>query len=344
MSSLREVAAAAGVSRMTVSNVINGRHRKVSQATIDKVRAAIDELHYVPDAPARSLAANGSRMIGLVVHHPDERRSLLENPHDAILVGAVERAATAAGFSFITDSSADVVATARALGSWRTDGLIVYGSVADEVNELQRTQPRPLVFIDNYSSDAQVTGVGVDDEGGGQLAGEHLLGLRHRQIAFAGPLGSARGVVARRLAGLRDAVDAAAGAALGPLLDADHEPGSAARVVEQLLAAPEQPTAVVAASDVLAAEMVGALLDRGVAVPGQVSLLGFDGVAAGRWIRPQLTTISQDIEAKAAAAVELLTRLIDRDPTAEVEPPPRQPMQLVVRDSTGPAGAGPAGR
>ena len=132
MSSLREVAAVAGVSRMTVSNVINGHHNKVSAATIARVRQVIADLEYVPDAQARSLAANRSRMIGMVIHHPDERRDLLENPHDAILLGAVERAATAHGFSLITASSADVVTTASAVGSWRTDGLIVYGSVADE--------------------------------------------------------------------------------------------------------------------------------------------------------------------------------------------------------------------
>ena len=77
MSSLREVAAVAGVSRMTVSNVINGHHHKVSAATIARVRQVIADLEYVPDAQARSLAANRSRMIGMVIHHPDERRDSL---------------------------------------------------------------------------------------------------------------------------------------------------------------------------------------------------------------------------------------------------------------------------
>ncbi len=337
MSSLRDVAAAAGVSRMTVSNVINGHHHKVSAATIARVRQAIADLDYVPDAQARSLAANRSRMIGLVVHHPDERRGLLENPHDAILVGAVERAVTAAGFSLITASSADVVATARTVGSWRTDGLIVYGSVADEINELERTQARPLVFLDNYSRDAQVHVVGVDDHQGGMAAGRHLIELGHRHLAFAGPLGPSEGVVARRLAGLKAATAAAPHVDVAQVLSVDHEPRSAARVVDQLLSGRTAATAVVAASDVLATEIVGELLDRGVDVPGRVSVLGFDDTPVCRWIRPQLTSVAQDIPAKAVAAVELLVRLIeDAGSGTTVPAPPRLPMSLVPRRSTAP--------
>lgn len=337
MSSLRDVAAAAGVSRMTVSNVINGHHHKVSPATMARVRRAIADLEYVPDAQARSLAAKRSRMIGLVVHHPDERRDLLENPHDAILLGAVERAVTAAGFSFITASSADVVATARTVGSWRTDGLIVYGSVADEINELERTQARPLVFLDNYSRDERVHVVGVDDHHGGLAAGQHLVELGHRRLAFAGPLGSTDGVVARRLAGVRSAVAAAPPADIVQVLSADHEPQSAARAVDRLLSAGDAPTAVVAASDVLAIEMIGELLDRGVDVPGRMSVLGFDDTAVCRWMRPQLTSVAQDIPAKATAAVELLLRLIDDgEAGAAVQALPRLPMSLVPRQSTAP--------
>ncbi|WP_422116298.1 LacI family DNA-binding transcriptional regulator [Brachybacterium sp. UNK5269] len=337
MSSLRDVAAAAGVSRMTVSNVINGHHHKVSPATITRVRQAIKDLEYVPDAQARSLAANRSRMIGLVVHHPDERRGLLENPHDAILVGAVERAVTAAGYSLITASSADVVGTARTVGSWRTDGLIVYGSVADEINELERTQARPLVFLDNYSREQRVNVVGVDDHQGGMAAGQHLIELGHRRLAFAGPLGATDGVVARRLAGLRAAVADEPGVHIVQVLPADHEPRSAARVVDQFRSGRDAPTAVVAASDVLATEIVGELLDRGVDVPGLVSVLGFDDTAVCRWMRPQLTSIAQDIPAKGAAAVELLVRLIEDGGTGTaVHAPPRLPMSLVRRQSTAP--------
>ncbi|HEX7350912.1 LacI family DNA-binding transcriptional regulator, partial [Brachybacterium sp.] len=294
MNSLRDVAAAAGVSRMTVSNVINGHTHKVSAATIARVQKVIAGLEYVPDAQARSLATNRSRLLGLVVHHPDERRELFENPHDAILVGAVERAVSASGSAFITASSADVVGTARTLGSWRTDGLIVYGSVSDEINELERTQARPLVFLDNYSRDEHVRTVGVADHQGGALAGEHLIELGHRHLAFAGPVNSTDGVVAHRLAGLREAA-AEAGIDTVRVLPADHEPRAAARVVEQLLGRPDQPSAVVAASDTLAAELVGELLDRGIDVPGQMSVIGFDDMAVSRWMRPQLTTVAQDI-------------------------------------------------
>lgn len=340
MSSLRDVAATAGVSRMTVSNVINGRHHKVSPATIERVRRAIAELEYIPDAQARSLAAKRSRMIGLVIHHPDERRDLLENPHDAILVGAVERAVTAAGYSFITASSTDVVATARALGSWRTDGLIVYGSVADEINELERTQARPLVFLDNYSGDERVHVVGVDDYRGGVAAGEHLVELGHRHLAFAGPLDKATGVVAHRLDGLRAVIDSSPGTEIAQVVTADHGPRSAGSVVDQLLFSTPAPTAVVAASDVLATEIIGELFDRDIPVPARMSVVGFDDSVACRWIRPQLTSVAQDIPAKAAAAVDLLIRLIESgEPAQSIPSPGRLPMTLRARASTAPPSA-----
>lgn len=384
MSSIRDVAAAAGVSRMTVSNVINGRHHKASQATIERVLQAIDELDYVPDAPARSLAANRSRMIGLVVHHPDEKRPLLENPHDALLLGAIEHAVSSAGFSFISASSPDVVATVRLLGSWRTDGLIVYGSVADEINELQRTQPRPLVFLDNYSHQPDVQVVGVDDVGGGLAAGRHLIALGHRRIAFAGALHSGLGVVGHRLQGLEQAAEEVGSGGEGPVreseedpvgesvedpvgepvsvltVEADHHPLAPARVVQELLSLPDPPTAIVASSDVLAAEILGELRDRGVDVPGAISVVGFDDTAVARWVRPQLTTVAQDVRGKGRAAVSLLMELIEgadvgsradvgsgsdgRIPGASgtsrsVGPgdwPHRMPMQLAIRDSTAP--------
>lgn len=369
MSSIRDVAAAAGVSRMTVSNVINGRHHKASPATVTRVLQAIEDLDYVPDAPARSLAGNRSRMIGLVIHHPDETRALLENPHDALLLGSVGRSVAAAGFSFIPAVSDDVVSAARRLGSWRIDGLIVYGSVADEVNDLQRTHPRPLVFLDNYSRDQNATIVRTDDGGGGLQAGRHLIGLGHRVIAYMGPLrAGSGGVVAHRFGGLQRAVGevAEAGVAVQETghgaepasgqgagqgtpaahppqlvpIEANHHPGSAARAVEQILSHPSRPTAIVASSDVLAAEILGELLDRGIAVPRDMSVVGFDDMPLARWVRPQLTTIGQDVKAKAAAAVDMVVRMIDQENVADAHGAlrvQRLPMRLVVRDSTGPA-------
>lgn len=343
MSSIRDVAAAAGVSRMTVSNVINGRHHKASAATVARVLQAIEELDYVPDAPARSLAAKRSRMIGLVMHHPDSSRALLENPHDALLMGAVGQAVTWAGFSFIPTASKDVVRAAKRLTSWRVDGLIVYGSVADEINDLTRNHPRPMVFLDNYSRGSDIPVVGMDDVGGGLSVGRHLIELGHRVIAFAGPLTATQGVVAHRYEGVQHAALEPGDAGRLVAVHADHHPASIARAVTEILEHPDRPTAVVASSDVIAAEILGELLDRGIDVPGQISVAGFDDSPVARWVRPRLTSVSQDIEAKAKAAVAMVTRLIDgntgREPHTDARPTlvERLPMHLVVRESTGPA-------
>ena len=97
-----------------------------------------------------------------------------------------------------------------------------------------------------------------------------------------------------------------------------------------------RPSAVIAASDTLAGELVGELLDRSVDVPGQMSVVGFDDTAISRWMRPQLTSVSQDIPAKASVAVDLLIRLIEGETHEEAGSPARLPMVLVPRQSTAP--------
>ncbi|MGP5292163.1 LacI family DNA-binding transcriptional regulator [Brachybacterium tyrofermentans] len=329
MATIREVAEAAGVSRMTVSNVINGRQGKVSARTVERVEAVIAATGYVPDESARALSSRSSRIIALLMHHRPGPEVHLANPHDAIFVGSVERAVTAAGFTFIMASAEDVVATARTLGAWRVDGLIVLGSVADEVNDLVAGTDRPVVFVDNYSQDPEVLLVGIDDELGGHLAGAHLITAGHREVAFAGPFGATVGVVEHRLRGLRSAVaQAGVEEPARCVIDVGNGPGDAAHAVAALLAAEPRPTAVLAASDVLAIGLMGQLSDHAIRVPEDMSVIGFDDVPLSALVRPALTTVRQDIAAKGNSAVANVVGRIRGD---AVPPTGRADPTLVVR-------------
>lgn len=343
MVGLRDVAARTGVSVMTVSNVVNNRRDKVSAQTFERVQAAILELDYVPNAQARSLSAGRTGMVGMIVRRPPEDGSALRNPHDALLVDAVERELSEAGLSFVYAARDDVVRAAREMSSWQIDGLVVYGSVAEEVDALGRLTSKPIVFLDNHSASAAVQIVGVDDHHGGVLLGRHLGELGHRSVLFAGPVHERRGVVGTRLAGLRQGV----GELSGPettvtALDVGADDSAVRTVVDEVVRSPGRFTAVVAFGDLLGVPLVGALGDAGVAVPDEVSVASFDDQEHCTWVRPRLTSVGQDAEAKGRLAVRCLRRLIE-DPQQPHEAVGRLPMELSIRESTG-SRAGTDGR
>ena len=152
MTTLRDVAALAGVSAMTVSNVVNGREHKVSPATRERVRGAIETLGYVPNAQARTLAGSSSRIIALVYGAGDGLPALTAS-HESTFVGACECAARRAGYSLMlcgahSDRPDEVVDRLRA---WRVCGVICLGTVPPPVHPRLTRAEAPVVLVDSYS-------------------------------------------------------------------------------------------------------------------------------------------------------------------------------------------------
>lgn len=334
---LRQVAEQAGVSTMTVSNVMNGNRARVSPDTIERVRRIATELGYVPSASARSLATQSSRLIGLLVPAADQD-SLMISPHNVAMVGQIERALRKRGYHLLLRGVADPHEVAEALRSWSLDGAILLGFVDEEVDGLTHTTVGSVrvVAIDSYAANRLTTGTRSDDREGARLAAGHLLGLGHRRIVFAGPSFTGVGVVHERFAGFREAF-AATGArwdlSLITAVDTTHEDGRA--LGRSLLTRFPGATAVFATADILAIGVLEGLAEGGVEVPGDVSVVGFDDLDLCRYVRPTLTTVAQDISRKASTAVDML---LDAVETGER---PAEPVtigvRLVVRESTGPA-------
>lgn len=336
MVGLRDVAARTGVSLMTVSNVVNNRRDKVSHETFERVREAIDELDYVPNAQARSLSAGRTHMIGMIMRNPTGPGSGLRNPHDSLLLAAVEREANRAGLSFVLSMRDDVVEAARDMSSWQIDGLIVHGSVAEEVDTLLRRSSKPIVFIDNYSHTEGLENIGVADEDGGRLLGRHLGEHGHRRILFAGPVHATGGVVGHRLAGVRAGLKEGAGeeACEVRTVDVGADEEDVRAVVDEVRVS--GATAVVAYGDLLGVPLVPALQDAGLRVPEDVSVAGFDDSEACTWVRPRLSSVHQDIVQKGREAVARLRSLIE-EPEGERQRPVPLSVSLSARESTGPA-------
>jgi LacI family transcriptional regulator len=331
---LREVAEQAGVSMMTVSNVMNGNRARVSPGTIEKVQRIADELGYVPSASARSLATKASRLVGLLVPAADED-SLMISPHTMAIVGLIERELRKYGYHLLLRGVAHPDEVAEALRSWSLDGAILLGFLDEEVGKLTKKTIGAVhvVAIDSYSSNRLTTGTRSDDFAGARLAARHLLDLGHRRILFAGPAFSGVGVVHERFEGFCQAF-ADAGVARPDLIETVNTTYEEGRELGLVLRERHDLTAVFATADILAVGIVHGLTEAGARVPEDVSVVGFDDLDLCNYVTPKLTTVAQDIARKASTAVSILMDSIEKGER------PKRPVtidvSLVERESTAP--------
>ncbi len=335
---VRDVAAKAGVSHQTVSRVING-HNYVNSATRERVTAAIEALDYVPNAVARSLSSDRTHTVGVVTND-------ISDHFFAQFVAGAEAEARRRGLYLLIGSVEDAVpndeeAYLRLMLQRRLEGLIIARPVLAPASQhrLRAVARRmPLVLVASQPEPPVLASVDVDNKAGGRDATAYLLQLGHRRIAtITGPL---EWVSARlRLEGYRDALMASAAGVDGALVerceDWGLEAGAAAMV--RLLDLGKPFTAVFAHSDLLALGAITILRERGLEVPTDVSVVGYDDIPVARFVNPALTTMRQPMREVGRAALTML--LDDLDVTAKR---PRQVLlkaELIMRDSAAPIGA-----
>lgn len=303
---LKDIADEAGVSVMTVSNVVNGNHAKVSRATIARVEAIVSRRGYVPSASARSLAANSSHLVGLLVPAGDDDRLML-SPHNVAVFGILERRLRDRGYHLLFRGVSSPAEVDVALRSWNLDGAVLLGFPDDDVDRFVAPPGTPILALDSYSANPRTTGVRSDDFEGGRLAAAHLIERGHRRILFAGPPFPETGVVRQRFEGFRRA-HVTAGLRWRPsdLAEADTTYEHGLELGRTLRRAHPQVSAVFATADILAVGLIEGLQLAGCTVPDDVSVVGFDNIDIGRYVTPKLTTVAQDFVAKATSAVQIL--------------------------------------
>jgi DNA-binding LacI/PurR family transcriptional regulator len=349
---LADVARAVGVSRTTVSNAYN-RPDQLSADLRDRILAAAEQLGYPgPDPVARGLRRGRTGIVGLVYDEP--LSYLFTDPAILMFMAGMASVWDAAGMSLALlprlqadDAGVEVLANAA------VDGFV---SICDTGGEarLQALAGRrlPFVMVDGGSNEGSCQ-VGIDDQGGSEAAARHLIELGHRRLAVvalplapgapAGPVDPLDPglipftITELRLNGIRAAVEAAGLPwADVPVLAApdDLSPReSGRRLGAALLDRSARPTGVVAMSDELAAGVVDAAAARGVDVPRELSVVGFDDTPTATSTSPKLTTVHQPLVEKGEIAARLL---LDGAPETVVE----LPTELVVRASTGPSPTG----
>lgn len=327
--SVKDVAALAGVSSSTVSNYLNHPH-VLGESSAAKVREAIAQLGYVPNESARQLRAGSSKALALI---------LLDAwlPYFHELSRGVEDVAREGGWSLFFSNSNRDADTERGnidmFEAHRVQGIVIY-PLEDVVPRLEQLAARGIrsVVVGPIPDSPTVGSVLFDDRGGGRLAGEHLLSLGRRRILFLGAPSVSQSN--DRLLGLRDAVTAAG--ATADVIDVPHlttEDGLdvGARIAE--MPATERPDAIFAANDMVAIGVLTQLLRRGIRVPEEIALVGFDDVAQAHQSVVPLTSVRQPgYEIGRAAGAALIRQLTD--PAAELPAPTPFAAELVVREST----------
>ena len=328
-----DVAAAAGVSRTTVSFVLNEREGvKIPDETRQRVLAAAAKLDYHPSSVARQLAGGASRALGLVLRQTPEQVA-----NDGVLAETLRGladAARAANHRVLVETLAPGEGHyANLLRSGRTDGLVVSGPRYDDVELVELVRDGFPVVIQGSQPGLDVPSVDVDNEAGARLAVEHLLELGHRRIACITNAPLAYTAASERLAGYREAL-AAAGLPDDPSLIAEgaFDAPSGHRAVAEILAR-TTPDALFVASDVVAIGAIAGLRDAGLGVPGDVSVVSFDAIPLAAYLDPPLTTIrlpAYDLGLAAGRAI------LDRIAGRPVAVRTLLPTELIVRASTSP--------
>jgi DNA-binding LacI/PurR family transcriptional regulator len=328
---MHDVARRAGVSHQTVSRVLNGLPN-VRQETKERVTAAIAELGYRRNNAARALVTRRSSMIGVITSG-----SNLWGPSSALI--AVESAARAAGY-YVSLAGIGSVDKAFVSGAFdyftaqAVEGIIVIApeaALAHAANPLVAAVPVVMVAADTQPS-AGLHITSVDQEGGARLAVRHLLELGHRSVAHVcGP--PEWFDAAARQRGWRRETEAA-GLEQVPPIPGDWTAASG-YAAGRLLASGTLPTAVFAANDLMALGVIRAFHDLGIAVPQQVSVVGFDDIPGAAHFIPGLTTIKQDFAALGRQCIDILLSALG----GGAEDPAPIPPQLIVRESTAAAGA-----
>lgn len=330
-----DVAAEAGVSKSTVSNVVRGVE-EVSAGTRERVLRAIERLDYKPNAIARQFVRQRTTMLGVLLGD-------LSNPYYAQMAQVVERAAFGFGYTtmFCNIEGAEEIAVSGvdALLGHRVAGIVFLAFVArpsDAYDALQRAGV-PIVFLG--LSESWGDSVGPRDTEGGRIATDHLVELGHRRIAYVRTPLVERSGDRSRYAGYRSAMRRRG---LEPLPPFVWEPGADTVRIDRrpvalvdAITGPDAPTGLFASNDIGAIALIEACETAGLPVPDAVSVVGFDDIAIAGLHRISLTTVAQPLHFQAERAVSLL---LDRIENPGIAPHHvRVPVQLRVRDSTAPA-------
>lgn len=335
-----DVAKRAGVSRATVSYVINGQaNGRVPEETRQRVLDAVAELGYLPDARAQALRSGSTKTIGIII--PD-----IHNPHFWEYVDGIQQEARAAGYHLLVSSTAlsqqYEIDTLKELARRRIDGLIIQGSFTSRSDKstqiLKQLLKRQIPIVKIGDTTGEIDSVWADYHTVTNEVMTYLFSLNHRRIGFI--YGVQAPILAEdRLQPYQEFLETSGIPATeelivhcGPTIEDGYQ---AAR---HLLSLSPRPTAVIAINDLLAIGALRAAADLDIHVPSQFSLVSYDDISMSRYQIPRLTTVSKEPTKLGREAMKLILARIQEPnrPVQKID----MPIRLIIRESTGPAPLG----
>ena len=317
MITIKEIAAQLGLSTTTVSNVIHGKTGEVSPETIERVRSFLAEVEYVPNISARNLAQNRSKIIGVVLKAWERKyENIFRDPFVAEMIGGIEKAIREQGYFMMLYISDDIAEILQYVSTWNADGLILFCMLDDDALRVRKKYRKPIVCIDTYiDKQAEAAfgdfflNVGLDDQKGACEAVRYLTQQGHKRIGFLSD--NRVGVDLARFRGYRKALEEAG------IEYSDrnffmlyYEKNVMDANFAQLAEKAKDFTAVFCCSDLYAVMLTEACAARGIKVPEDLSVVGFDDNIYSRLCRPPLTTMHQDAEYKGHLAAMKLIDMI----------------------------------
>lgn len=329
---IKDIADRAGVSPTTVSNVIHGKTGRVSKATVEKINRILKEMEYVPSISARMLANNSSGLIGVALGFMKKgNASSFEDPFVSAMLGNLEYQIREHGYYMMLVARHEQDDIMRQALGWNFDGMIAMALKEKEIAELSERLGKPLVTIDQYlPPELGVRSITMDDRGGAYQMSQYLIGKGHKKFLFLSDCDL--GVDHYRWLGVRQAMEEAG------IEDFESRhivipwnPEQREKAYEEMLPFFKKQTALFFSSDYYALEASNFLQNRGIKVPEEISIAGFDDVTYATLARPKLTTVHQMVDGKARRAVEVLMHLIQDEPVQKDIPP--LPTTLVERES-----------
>jgi DNA-binding LacI/PurR family transcriptional regulator len=325
---IKDVAREAGVSTATVSHVINNT-RYVSEATRGRVLRAIKRCDYYPNAHARSLALGRSHTLGLLV-------SDIANPFFPELVKSIETAAFEHGYDvLLSNTNYDAKRTRNYVRRFierkvASVALMTSELEAELIEELARKKV-PVVLLDQNAAAERMSNLNVDYAHGIDEAVRHLVSLGHHRIAYIG--GPNRLLSAqKRLVAFRESMRHHLNEKSSPIYEADFRLEGGQKAAHEMFSARRKPTAVIAANDMMALGVMRECRTRGLRLPEDLSIVGFDDIAFAQLADPPLTTVCLPREQLGRKVVEAMLRSIEESNKKGIEV--SIPTHLIVREST----------
>ena len=310
---LKDIAEKAGVSMMTVSNVINGKHKRVSPKTIEKVNALIQEYNYIPNLSARSLTARSSHIIGIIisVNDKDKLENYLENPLISTMIGIIESRLRENGYFAMIRSIKNADDIMVLFRNWNVDGIIfLFPGYEDFLSHFLDELRCPVAIFDSPQKNSSLINVTSNDQKGLYLSTKYMINHGHAHIAFVADY-EGNPLLMTRFKGYLQALEES-GIPFRPEYVFPYSPTYEGGIGagKEIASLKTKISAVVTTADICAIGIMEGARLGGYRIPMDLSVAGFDNLKLCTYTTPKLTSISQHVEEKAAIAIDLLLEKI----------------------------------